>query len=139
MKIARFIIYGLMGWGLEIIWTGLGSAIRGDVRLTGSTYLWMFPIYGLGFFLEPAHDSIRSWPWFYRGLFWVLAIWIIEYSTGGAIRLLAGESPWDYTGSTRWQVNGLIRLDMAPLWFTMGLLFERAHDLLVSLTQRIKR
>lgn len=132
MKLVRFALYGLMGWGLEILWTGMGSAIRGDVRLAGTTYLWMFPIYGLAVFLEPLHERLRSWPWYFRGMAWVLAIWAIEYATGGAIRLVTGVSPWDYTGSTRWQLNGLIRLDMAPVWFVTGLLFEHAHDLLIK-------
>lgn len=34
-----------------------------------------------------------------------------------------GICPWDYTGRPM-NVNGLIRLDFAPLWFGTGLLFE---------------
>lgn len=129
--IYRFMIYGLLGWGLEIFWTGLGSAFGGDVRLPAGTYLWMFPIYGLAIFMEPLHNRIRAWPWLIRGVVWLLVIWSIEYITGGVIRLLTGVSPWDYTGTTRWQIDGLIRLDMAPLWIITGFLFERAHDFLV--------
>ncbi|MCL6610272.1 MAG: hypothetical protein K6T66_01885 [Peptococcaceae bacterium] len=130
--IYRFIVYGLLGWGLEIFWTGLGSAVRGDVRLSAGTYLWMFPIYGLAIFMEPLHDRVRAWPWLLRGLLWILVIWTIEYVTGSLIRLMTGLSPWDYTGATRWQIDGLIRLDMAPLWFATGLMFERVHDFLVT-------
>lgn len=128
--IYRFLIYGLLGWALEIIWTGLASAYRGDVRLPASTYLWMFPIYGLAILMEPLHDRIRAWPWLVRGVFWILVIWGIEYATGGLIRAITGSSPWNYSGATRWQINGLIRLDMAPLWFITGFLFERVHDFL---------
>ena len=32
--------------------------------------------------------------------------------------------PWDYSKSPL-NVNGLIRLDYAPLWFGAGLLFEK--------------
>jgi uncharacterized membrane protein len=130
--IYRFMIYGLLGWGLEIFWTGLGSALGGDPRLSAGTYLWMFPIYGLAIFMEPLHNLIRAWPWLIRGVVWILVIWAIEYVTGGTIRLLTGVSPWDYTGTTRWQIDGLIRLDMAPLWFITGFLFEKVHDFLVS-------
>ncbi|MFZ5596660.1 MAG: putative ABC transporter permease [Bacillota bacterium] len=130
MRYIRFFIYGLLGWGLEILWTGMGSALRGDVRLEATTYLWMFPIYGLAVFLESVHEIIRAWPWLLRGVVWVLLIWLLEYSTGSAIRHLAGVSPWDYSGS-RWQVGGLIRLDMAPAWFVAGLLFEKVHDFLL--------
>ena len=128
--IYRFLIYGLLGWGFEIFWTGLGSALKGDVRLSAGTYLWMFPIYGLAVLLEPLHENIRSWPWVFRGILWLIMIWTIEFVTGGALRLITGVSPWDYSGSTPWQVDGLIRLDMAPLWFVTGLLFERVHDFL---------
>ncbi len=130
IMIYRFIAYGLLGWGLEILWTGLGSALRGDVRLSAGTYLWMFPIYGLAVFMEVLHDNIRSWPWPFRGVMWVLVIWGIEYATGGAIRTITGVSPWNYSGATPWQLDGLIRLDMAPLWFVTGLMFERAHHFL---------
>ncbi|MDK2816366.1 MAG: hypothetical protein PWR22_995 [Moorella sp. (in: firmicutes)] len=129
----RFFIYGLLGWGMEVLWTGFLSALGGDLRLTATTYLWMFPIYGLAVFLEPVHDAIRYWPWWLRGPVWVSIIWFVEMTTGSVIRLLTGAVPWDYTGKTPWQVGGLIRLDMAPLWFLVGLLFEQVHDYLVRM------
>jgi len=49
----RFIIYGFVGWCIEVFWTGLGSLLRGDRRLKGWSYLWMFPIYHLW----PGHFS----------------------------------------------------------------------------------
>jgi len=60
----------------------------------------------------------------------VLVIWSIELSTGGLIRLFVGTSPWIYRDG--WQLYGLIRLDMAPLWFVVGLMFERLHDWLTG-------
>ncbi|MCQ2559346.1 MAG: putative ABC transporter permease [Clostridia bacterium] len=133
----RFLIYGLLGWSLEIIWTGLMSALDGDLRFQARTYLWMFPIYGCGVFLEPLHNRIRSYSWWIRGLIWVAAIWLIEYLTGGLIRLVFGQSPWNYSGQTFWQLQGLIRLDMAPLWFATGLFFEKVHDFLKTAQQKI--
>lgn len=131
----RFLIYGLLGWSLEIVWTGFLSGIGGDPRLQATTYLWMFPIYGTAILLEPIHNSIRQWPFWVRGILWVVAIWTIEYISGGIIRYLTGHSPWNYTGTTPWQLQGLIRFDMAPLWFITGLLFEKAHDFLDRITQ----
>ena len=32
--------------------------------------------------------------------------------------------PWDYS-QCRANIHGLIRLDFAPLWFAVGLLFEQ--------------
>lgn len=129
--IRRYVLYGLAGWCTEIIWTGIGSMLSGDVKLVGRTYIWMFYIYGLAIFLEPVHDRIRSWPLLLRGGVYTVLIFAIEYSTGFALRKILGVCPWDYS-SSRFSVNGLIRLDYAPTWFTAGLLFEKYHDLLLQ-------
>ena len=128
-KIYRFIIYGLIGWCVEIFWTGIGSLLAGDIKLTGQTYLWMFPIYGLAIFLEPIHNKIREWPVLLRGLLYTLLIFSIEYLTGWFLQITIGLCPWDYS-NTRFSLNGLIRLDYAPAWFTAGILFEKLHDFL---------
>lgn len=125
----RFLVYGLLGWTMEVFWTGLGSLLRGDVRLQGVSYLWMFPIYGLAVFLEPLHDRIRYVHWYWRGGLWVLVIFAIEAVTGYMIKVLTGTIPWDYSASS-YAIAGLIRLDYAPAWFMVGLLFERLHDFL---------
>lgn len=127
----RFLIYGVAGWGLEIIWTGIGSLLRGDLMLRGFSYLWMFPIYGLALFLEPLHDQLRPWPWYLRGLIWMSAILAIEYSTGWLLKSILGSCPWNYSGA-RFGIDGLIRLDYTPAWFSAGLLFERLHDTLIK-------
>ena len=127
----RFVIYGLAGWCTEIFWTGLGSLLRGNVKLQGWTYLWMFPIYGLAIFLEPIHDKIRYWPIILRGGVYTLLIFSIEYTTGWILKSVTGVCPWDYSRSP-FSINGFIRLDYAPAWFVAGLLFERLHDVLIK-------
>lgn len=111
--------------------------LSGDVRLAGRTYLWMFPIYGLAIFFEYVHDRIWKKHWIIRGFIWLCLIWLIEYTTGGIIRLATGVCPWDYSGNL-FSVNGLIRLDMAPAWFAVGLIFEKVHFILDE-RQIIKR
>ncbi|MCG8499050.1 MAG: putative ABC transporter permease [Firmicutes bacterium] len=128
----RFFIYGLFGWAMEIFWTGTSSLIGGDLRLRGTTYLWMFPIYGLAVFLEPVHNSIRFLPWLVRGGIWVVIILTIEYVAGWTLKSVVGLCPWDYSGSTKYAIGGLIRLDYVPAWFVAGLLFERLHDIITS-------
>ncbi len=123
--IKRFFIYGFLGWGLEIIWTGLASLIRGDMGLHAFTNLWMFPIYGLAVFLEPLHDIMAGWKWFVRGILWVVIIWGMEYSSGLLIKSFIGIYPWFYRSP--FSVDGLIRLDYAPAWFCAGIIFERVH------------
>ena len=132
--VIRFLVYGALGWIVEIVWTGLGSVIRRDPRLTARTYLWMFPIYGGGALaFEPIHIAMEAMPWLVRGLVWVCAIFAVEYVSGAVIRCLVGRCPWDYSGVPL-AIHGLIRLDYAPAWFVLGLLFERAHLWLVELT-----
>jgi uncharacterized membrane protein len=123
--IKRFIIYGFIGWGIEIIWTGLSSLLRGDIRLGGFTCLWMFFIYGAAVFLEPIHDIIYRWRWPVRGFIWLLIIWGIEYTSGFIILNTIGIYPWHYKGP--YAVDGLVRLDYAPAWFAAGLIFEYVH------------
>jgi len=125
----RFIIYGLLGWCIEVFWTGFGSLFNGNIELPGKTYIWMFPIYGLAVLLEPIHNRIRQWPVILRGGIYVVFIFIIEYATGLLLREFLGACPWNYDSS--YAVDGLIRLDYTPAWFVAGLLFEKIHDKLL--------
>lgn len=127
----RFIVYGLCGWIIEVMFTGTTSILSGSPRLLGYTYLWMFPIYGMAIFLEPIHDQIRSAPWMVRGLIWAGIIFIIEYLSGWILQAVIGFCPWDYTNSTPFSIDGFIRLDFLPVWFVAGLLFEKLHDYLI--------
>ena len=130
-RFLRFITYGLIGWCLEILWTGLGSLIHGNFMLYSFTYMWMFFIYGMGIFLEPIHDKIRNWNTYMRGGIWVLIIFTIEYLCGWALDGALGHCPWDY-GNGVLSVNGYIRLDFTVAWFFTGLLYERVHDFLIA-------
>lgn len=124
--IGRFIIYGLFGWCIEIFWTGLGSLFKGDIKLTGQTYIWMFFIYGLAVFFEPIHERIGDLNIILRGGVYTILIFAVEYFTGWVLKKVLGVCPWDYS-SSNFSVKGLIRLDYAPAWFIAGLLFERVH------------
>lgn len=123
----KFLIYGLIGWCAEVFWTGLGSLMKGDVKLAAFTYIWMFPIYGMAVFLEAVHDRIRELPTIIRGSIYTILIFAAEYITGMLLKLLIGVCPWDYSGNIL-SINGVIRLDFIPVWFFAGLIFERIHD-----------
>lgn len=113
---------------MEIVWTGLGSLLGGDLRLTGNSNIWMFFIYGCAVLLEPVHDAIASWKWPIRGLLWTVLIWGMEYGSGLLLYVILGVHPWIYTGPLA--IDGLITLAYAPAWFGAGLLFERVHRML---------
>jgi hypothetical protein len=135
----RFVAYGVAGWCSEVVSTSLRSHGRdGDWRLTGTTYAWMLPIYGVAAVLfEPADAAARrnGWPWWQRGLAWTAGIYAVEAASGEALRAITGEVPWDYSRPrgrkpepAHWR--GLVRPAYAPVWFAVGLGMERMHDLL---------
>lgn len=126
--VKRFLIYGIAGWTMEIIWTSLHSLITGDIKLQGYTSIWMFFIYGGAVFLEPIHDIIKQWRWHIRGIIWVVIIWGIEYASGLILVNLIGAAPWYYLGP--FAIDNLVRLDYAPAWFAAGLIFEYIHNTL---------
>lgn len=95
----------------------------------------MFPIYGLGALLLPIGKRVDRWlettpgealrpgdRMVRHGMLYMVLIFITEYIAGAWLRS-NGMCPWDYTGRHS-NINGLIRLDFAPLWFATGLLFE---------------
>lgn len=129
MKI-RFFIYGLIGWCTEIIWTGMGSLLKGDLTLIGWSSIWMFPIYGMLVFLESIHERIRYMPVIIRGGVYTLLIFSGEFFTGMLLKTILGKCPWNY-GINRYSIYGIITLKYIPVWFVFGLIFEIFHDFLV--------
>jgi len=121
--IKDFIFYGLMGWIMEILWTGILSLKEGNRRLTGYTYLYMFPIYGCAVFLEPVFMLLAGKGIFIRGIIYMMCIFSAEYVSGYLVEKAVGVCPWDYT-KAKYNIDGFIRLDYAPLWFLAGLWFE---------------
>lgn len=127
----RFVIYGITGLLVEVIYTGLASLLQGDLSMSGFTFLVMLPIYGLFVFLEPFHNLLRPIPWFLRGLIYLVLIWTTEYFCGEMLASILGNCPWCYGDSLN--INGYITLRMAPEWFLLGLGFEFLHDFLDKL------
>jgi len=123
-----FLVYGVSGLIMEVIWTGLDSLIKRDFKLTATTSIWMFFIYGLAGFSGPVFDTLNSLPLVIRGGIYTVCIFTVEYITGMCLKKVK-LCPWDYSGC-RFAVQGVIRLDFAPAWFTAGLIFERMHVLL---------
>ena len=118
-----------VGVGLEVAFTALSDFRTVGRRLTGQSYLWMFPIYALSYpLLAVAWPVLEDVPWPLRGLIYVVAFFVVEYASGWLIRRLVGECPWEAGYHTaRWGIHGLVRLDYAPAWFVVALLFERLY------------
>ena len=121
--IHNFIHCGLLGWCLEIIFTAFHSFRRRDLKLSGATSVWMFPIYGLAAFLAPICRLLKGRNFLFRGLVYTGIIFSAEFCTGTLLQK-RDLCPWNYARS-RWNLGKVIRLDYAPCWFISGLLFER--------------
>lgn len=121
--IHNFLHCGLLGWCLEIIFTAFHSFRRRDLRLSGITSIWMFPIYGMAAFLAPISRLLKGRNFIFRGLVYSGIIFLCEYVSGTMLRK-RGLCPWNYERS-RWNLGKVIRLDYTPCWFISGLLFER--------------
>lgn len=122
--INRFILCGFTGWTLECLWTGLQSLFRHtDKTLPCRTSLWMFPIYGIAVAIAPISAHLKGKPWLLRGSIYASLIFLVEYCTGSILKFFH-VCPWDYT-DTKYQLNGVVRLDFTPLWIATGLFFEK--------------
>lgn len=128
----RFMIFGVLGWCAEILWTGLHSLLAGDGALTAKTYLWMFPIYGLAALAQPLFLALRKYcPLWQRLGMYVFSIFFVEFITGWLLQAVTGACPWDY-GDGPFSVMGFIRLDYAPLWALLGYFFEEVSVFLAK-------
>lgn len=123
MRGRNFLICGLTGWCMEILFTSLGSLRRRDGRLIGQTSVWMFPIYGMAACIRPLYQKIKNLPALFRGSIYSIGIFSFEYLSGSILKR-HHLCPWDY-GDAKTSIDGLIRLDYAPFWMAAGLLFER--------------
>lgn len=120
----NFIKCGIYGWGFECLWTGLHSILSHDnKKLTCRTSMWMFPIYGMASFIKPMSELLKNRNVVLRGMVYTTCIFVTEYTTG---KLLKKNHccPWDYSDS-KVNIEGLVRLDYAPLWFVVGLIYEK--------------
>lgn len=119
----NFLLCGSLGWCLEIFWTGFHALLAGQMTMMGKTSLLMFPIYGCAAVIAPLYKKISSLPTVIRGILYTAGIFFTEFSTGSILRHF-GICPWDYSG-TPFHIQGVIRLDYAPVWFVAGLFFEK--------------
>jgi hypothetical protein len=139
----RVLFYACLGVAAEIVFTAAcakaGLRLTPDLddaparrswRLKGHSFIWMFPIYGVGLLgFEYVHDALRATPWMVRGLTYVAALFLVEYAAGAALTRLTGARVWRWIGPGA--IHGHIHLAMAPVWFAATLALEPLHDLLM--------
>lgn len=120
--LVNFFRCGVTGWCMEILYTSFQSFRKKNPKLTGTTSLWMFPIYGMAAALEPIFYLCRKKSCHTRGICYALIIFGAEYLSGYLLNKKKS-CPWNYS-NCKWNIHSLIRLDFFPLWFTTGLIME---------------
>ncbi len=121
-------LFAIAGLGLEVVETALlDYSKKRDRRLMGYSSVWYIPFYAvlpLAYF-HIFHGALFRWPFYVRGPVYVLSFWALEFVSMGILRLALGKSPSEESYyKSRWNVRGLIRLDLGPVWLCFGFIFE---------------
>ena len=120
----QFMKCGLTGWGLECFWTGLGSiCFEKNKKMECATSIWMFPIYGMASIMSPLCHNLEGKNIMFRGSVYTFFIFLTEFGTGSLLKK-KDCCPWDYSDAKS-NYKGIVRFDYAPLWFLVGLLYEK--------------
>ena len=83
----------------------------------------MFPIYGCAAIIRPLSLLLHEKSTWLRGTIYMLIIFSGEFISGKWLKK-HGCCPWDYS-KAKLNVDGIIRLDYAPVWFLTGLFYEK--------------
>lgn len=132
----NFLKCGVAGWCMEVLWTSVTNVKSTDKRLIGNTSLWMFPIYGMAAVIAPVSKFFQRKNVIIRGSIYTFFIYFVEFTTGSILKK-KNCCPWDYSKS-KYNINGVIRLDFAPLWFMVGLFYEKMLSVQVMTKKRGK-
>ncbi len=121
----NFIKCGITGWGMELLFTSACCIKKKDYKLIGQTSIWMFPIYGMAAVIKPVSSKLKKYnrKTIERGLIYTAGIYVAEFTTGTILKK-KDSCPWDYSKS-KYNIKGVIRWDYAPLWFAVGLIYEK--------------
>ena len=144
MNIIQIIIsFIVVGVTLEVFWTSIINSIKSkDRKLTGKTYLWMFPIYAIVPFIYIfGLHYFQDINIFIKALIYMFAFYLIELISGYIIKKIMGVSPWNYRGYSikifgeKYKANykGLICLEYAPIWYLYGIMGEYFIKFLMNL------
>lgn len=133
----NFLKCGIVGWCIEVLWTSLTNFKSADKRLIGNTSLWMFPIYGMAAIISPVSKVLKKKNVMIRGSIYTFFIYLMEFTTGTILKK-RNCCPWDYS-KNKFNIKGVIRLDYAPLWFAMGLFYEKLLSIKVVNKKYVKQ
>ena len=120
-----FVKCGILGWCIEIIWTAFHGIKSKNNKFIGYTSIIMFPIYGLASVIKPISLKLKKMkmPTIIRGIVYSIGIFMVELITGSILKK-TNNCTWDYSDK-KYNINGVIRIDYAPLWCIVGVIFEK--------------
>ena len=120
-----FVKCGILGLCIEIIWTAFHGIKSKNNKFIGYTSIIMFPIYGLASVIKPISLKLKKMkmPTIIRGIVYSIGIFMVELITGSILKK-TNNCPWDYSDK-KYNRNGVIRIDYAPLWCIVGVIFEK--------------
>ncbi|MEW5849438.1 MAG: hypothetical protein AB2A00_11525 [Myxococcota bacterium] len=125
--LAQMFIFAMVGLGLEVVFTGVLDGITHRRKLLmGYSSVWYVPFYAaVPWAFERLWPYLVALPWFTRGAVYVVLFHVGEYLAMGLLRLLLGQSPSEESyRKSAYNIHALTRLDFAPAFFVMGMLFE---------------
>lgn len=131
----HFIFFGILGFLIETIFTGIKSLINKDWSLRTQTYLWMFIVYGFsGSFIFYFSQNFKI-DIFYKIFICCFFVYFFEFFFGFSILMLTkiatkifggingNEIIWKYE-KTFWSPFGVINLKYFIFWFFLIAFFE---------------
>ncbi|XP_077529324.1 transmembrane protein 229b-like [Haemaphysalis longicornis] len=123
----RAYLYALQGYFIEVNFIAFSDLIEGKAspKLFGYASMWSLFVYSaaslvmerINAFLQP-----RGVPLLVRAAAQALWMYAWEFTTGCVLSLFDA-CWWDYS-NYRYNLAGLITLEYAPLWFSLGVIFE---------------
>ncbi|MCB0820073.1 MAG: hypothetical protein KDC13_05590 [Bacteroidetes bacterium] len=124
-KLILFVFFACGGITTEVFFTAIRQFFdgTGDLRMTGHSYIWMFPLYGIAALLfPPAIHKMKQLNLILRASIYATGIFLVEFIAGAALEFITGVCPWKYSGGMH--VLGYIRLDYFPFWAIFGFVIE---------------
>lgn len=125
-----FIIYSFLGWIIECSWV---SYEKKKIENRGYLFGPICPIYGVGVLICLLMVSPLNFPWYLEFFLIMLFCSIVEYSTSVILEKIFHVRWWDYTNSTKLNLNGRVSL-ITSLGFGIGglLVLHIVHPILIS-------
>ncbi|KAL1444538.1 hypothetical protein MTO96_045499 [Rhipicephalus appendiculatus] len=122
-------LYALQGYFIEVSFTAICSLIdTGSLELRGCSSIWSLVIYSVATIsMEKISALLKplGWPLAAIAFAHMCCMYVCEFTSGCLLRTI-GACSWDY-GDFMFNVAGLVTLEYAPLWYLLGVIFEKFY------------